>query len=78
LWLTSGGSSYSAKSPRGQLVDELFRVAERLDDPGLRLRACHAAWATTIFRGEAAGSREYVRQALALYDCDAHRGHALL
>jgi len=44
----------------------------------LRLQACHAAWATTIFRGKAAGSREYVRQALALYDRDAHRGHALL
>ncbi len=77
LWL-SGGSSYRMGGPRDQIVAELFRVCERLDDAGLRLQAYHAAWPTALWRGELATAGEHVAQGLALYDREAHRRHALL
>ncbi len=76
LWLATGQST--AGGHRESLVEELFRVAGPLDDPGLRMQAHHAAWATGIFRGDLAGSREHVRQGLALYDRNEHGMHALL
>jgi predicted ATPase len=76
LWLVTGQGA--AHGVRVALADELFRLAERLDDPALRLQAHHAAWATVIWRGEFAASRKHIRQGLALYDRVEHRNHALL
>jgi tetratricopeptide (TPR) repeat protein len=75
LWLASGRTG----EPDRHLVDELFRVAEPLNDPGLTLQAHHAAWVTTqVSDGDLAGSQEHVRQGLKLYDREKHGRHALL
>jgi predicted ATPase/class 3 adenylate cyclase len=60
------------------LTDELFAIAERLDDPALRLQAHHAAWADSSWLGDPKTARDHVRQGLAIYDPEAHRAHALL
>jgi len=75
LWLATGQSGPGGH--RKSLVDELFRVAEPLGDPGLRMQAHHAAWTTFIFRGDLAGSSEHVRQGLKLCDRKEHGTHAL-
>ncbi|MFI4987018.1 MAG: AAA family ATPase [Alphaproteobacteria bacterium] len=76
LWLATGQSARGGH--RESLVNELFRVAEPLGDPGLRMQAHHAAWATLIFHGDLTGSQEHVRQGLKLYDRKEHGTHALL
>jgi class 3 adenylate cyclase len=76
LWLALGQTD--EPSLRRHLVDELFRVAEPLNDPGLTLQAHHAAWATQVFDGDLASSQEHVRQGLKLYDREKHGRHALL
>ena len=76
LWLALGQSD--EQGHRRHLVDELFRVAEPLHDPGLVLQAHHAAWATLVFEGDLAGSQEHVRQGLKIYDREKHGRHALL
>jgi class 3 adenylate cyclase/tetratricopeptide (TPR) repeat protein len=75
MWLASGQVD---EQGRRQLSDELFRVAEPLNDPGLLLQAHHAAWATLVFDGDLAGSQEHVRRGLKLYDRKKHGAHALL
>ena len=76
IWLSTGLSNY--KELNQQLVHELFRVAEPLNDPGLTLQAHHCAWATLVIGGDLAGANEHVRQGLELYDRKAHGKHALL
>jgi len=76
LWLALGQTD--EQGHRRNLVDELFRVAEPLHDPGLVLQAHHAAWATLVFEGDLAGSQEHVRQGLKIYDREKHGRHALL
>jgi len=76
MWLALGQTDEHGH--RRHLVDELFRVAEPLSDPGLVLQAHHAAWATLVFDGDLAGSQEHVRQGLKLYDREKHGRHALL
>jgi class 3 adenylate cyclase/tetratricopeptide (TPR) repeat protein len=76
LWLAMGQTD--EQGHRRDLVDELFRVAEPLNDSGLVLQAHHAAWATQVFDGDLAGSQEHVRQGLKLYDREKHGRHALL
>jgi class 3 adenylate cyclase len=62
---------------REALADELYRVAERLGDPGLYLQAHHSAWTNMMWRGRFLESREHMRRGLSLYDRDEHRSHAL-
>jgi len=76
LWLALGQTD--EQGHRRHLVDELFRVAEPLNDQGLVLQAHHAAWATLVFDGDLAGSQDHVRQGLTLYDREKHGRHALL
>jgi class 3 adenylate cyclase len=76
IWLSTGQSNERARNQ--QLVDELFRVARPLNDPGLALQAHHCAWATLLIVGDLAGTSEHVRQGLELYDRKAHGKHALL
>ena len=60
------------------LVKELFRVAEQINDPGLRLQAHHAAWVTTLWLGDPAATHDHVSKGLALYDREKHGRHAVL
>ena len=76
IWLASGQTDEHGH--RQHLCDELFRVAEPLNDPSLVLQAHHAAWATLLFDGELAGAQEHVRKGLKLYDRKKHGTHALL
>jgi class 3 adenylate cyclase/predicted ATPase len=76
LWLVSGSSGRPAF--RRELADELFRVAERLGDPGLLLQAHHAGWATDMSAAHHISAREQVLDGLALYDRAEHRSHALV
>ena len=76
LWLALGQTEEAGH--RRTLVDELFRVAEPLHDSGLVLQAHHAAWATLMFEGDLAASREHAEQGLKIYDREKHGRHALL
>jgi tetratricopeptide (TPR) repeat protein len=76
IWLASGQTD--EQGHRRHLCDELFRVAEPLNDPSLVLQAHHAAWATLMFDGDLAGAQEHVRLGLQLYDRKKHGTHALL
>jgi class 3 adenylate cyclase len=60
------------------LVSELFRAAESINDPGLRLQAHHAAWVTTLWIGQPAASHDHVTKGLALHDREKHRRHTVL
>jgi len=75
-WLVcAGDNSWEAAS---ELVDDLFRVADRLDDPAFGLQAHHAGWGTAIPLGEFSTARDHVRDGLALHDPTLHRAHALI
>jgi class 3 adenylate cyclase/predicted ATPase len=76
LWLCH--STRGEMATAHQLTQELFRIAERLDDPSLRLQAHHAAWADVIWLGEPATALEHVEHGLAIYDPGRHRSHALV
>ena len=75
-WLVGAGKG-AWKATR-DIVTELFRIADRVDEPEFRLEAHHAAWGTATFLGEVAAAREHVVRGLALYDPEAHRSAALL
>jgi class 3 adenylate cyclase/predicted ATPase len=75
VWLTRG--SRSSRASRRELVNELFRAAERLGDRELFLEAHHAGWATDMSGAQYNSGREHVLKGLALYDPEQHRSHAL-
>jgi len=56
--------------------DRLLGLARRLGDPGLQMQAHHSLWATTYMLGDQPACCEHIREGLALYDPQAHRGHA--
>jgi tetratricopeptide (TPR) repeat protein len=58
--------------------DQLLRLSEREQDPGLRLQAHHAGWSTMLFAGEPAKARDHADAGRRLYDLEAHRTHRLL
>ena len=59
-----------------ELEEQLLRLAQNAQDPGLLLEV-QWAWATTSFwRGELAIARERFAQSLALYDPQQHASHA--
>jgi class 3 adenylate cyclase/predicted ATPase len=60
------------------LVKDLFAVADRLDDPALRLQAHHAGWPTELVLGNLGAAREHLAQGLSLYDEDKHREQAFM
>ena len=76
LWLVSGSSR--GRTFRHDLVEELFRLAERLGDRGLLLEAHHAGWATDMSVAHHISASEHVLKGLALYDREEHRSHALI
>jgi class 3 adenylate cyclase/predicted ATPase len=58
------------------ITDELFQIADRLDDPALRMEAHHAAWACAYTLGDNAATIEHMRQGLAIYQSEKHGAHA--
>jgi predicted ATPase len=61
-----------------ETTEELFRVAHRLDDPGLLLQAHHAVWPMATLCGEFPTALVHIGHGLDLYDADRHRHHAFL
>jgi predicted ATPase len=57
------------------LGEQLLRLAERLDDAGLRVRARMMLAEVLLWRGEFARARGHAEQGLALYDPQQHRDH---
>ena len=57
------------------LGEQLLRLAERLDDRGLRVRAHHMLGEGLWFLGEFAQARTHLEQGIALYDPQQHRAH---
>jgi predicted ATPase len=76
-WMTTAQGPLNDKTV-SDIVKELFRAAEQINDPGLRLQAHHAAWVTTLWLGEPAATHDHVSKGLALYDREKHGRHAVL
>jgi predicted ATPase len=60
------------------MADELFALAERLDDPALVLQAHQALAVTTQCAGEPAATVEHMERGTALYDPARHHTHTFL
>ncbi len=76
-WMTTAQGPLNDKAV-SDIVKELFRVAQQINDPGLRLQAHHAAWVTTLWLGDPAATHDHVSKGLALYDREKHGRHAVL
>jgi predicted ATPase len=57
------------------LGEQLLRLAERLDDQGLRVRAHMMLGEGLRYLGEFASARAHLEQGIALYDPEQHRTH---
>jgi DNA-binding winged helix-turn-helix (wHTH) protein/predicted ATPase len=73
-WLFRWGRSEMDAAWR--LCEALLALAKKYDDPGLKLQAHHAAWATSFGRGELAEVRAHAEAGLALYDANIHQAMA--
>jgi class 3 adenylate cyclase len=61
-----------------ELADRLIARADSERDPELMLQALHADWSTLTFMGENRAARDRSEQGWALYDREAHGGHAFI
>ena len=59
-----------------RFCEKLLALAEKFGDPGLKLQAHHAAWATSFGRGQLLEVRVHAQAGLALYDAQAHQAMA--
>jgi DNA-binding winged helix-turn-helix (wHTH) protein/predicted ATPase len=73
-WLFRWGRS--EVSDAWPLCGKLLTLAEKSGDPGLKLQAHHAAWATSFGRGELAEVCMHAEAGLALYDAKLHQAIA--
>ena len=60
------------------LGEQLFDLAQRLQDADLLLEAHHAVWGSLVFGGELAAAQPHLEQGLRLYEPQRHRTHAAL
>jgi class 3 adenylate cyclase/predicted ATPase len=61
-----------------ELAEQLFSLAQRLQDPALLLEAHRVMGQTMFWLGEMPPSRAHFEQAMALYDPQKHRSHAFV
>lgn len=61
-----------------ELGEQLFTLAQRVQDPALLLEAHRAPGATSLLLGEVALARTHGEQGISLYDPQRHRSHAFL
>jgi DNA-binding response OmpR family regulator/class 3 adenylate cyclase/tetratricopeptide (TPR) repeat protein len=71
--LVSGG--IAAARP---FSEQLVRMSEREQDPGLRLQSYHSEWSTLVYAGEVAKGREYADAGRRIYDVESHQAHRLV
>ena len=62
----------------GNLIEELFELADRSDDDSFVLQAHHAAWTTPLFTGEFEEVRRHVQEGIHLYDQEDHGRHSFV
>ncbi|MBI3246237.1 MAG: AAA family ATPase, partial [Deltaproteobacteria bacterium] len=76
LWLfhVGGGELQTAR----ELGEQLFGLAQIVQDSALLLEAHHALWTTSFWLGELAPARAHLEQGIALYDPQQHRSLAFL
>jgi predicted ATPase len=60
------------------LAEQLLGLAQRLQDPDLRLEAHHALWTTLLSGGHLAAARPHLAGGMRLYDPQRHGSHAAL
>jgi predicted ATPase len=77
LWITAASDLDSIET-QVEHLGALTEISERIRDPELILQAHHSSWATYFRKGELARSVEHIGKALALYDPQKHRHHALI
>jgi tetratricopeptide (TPR) repeat protein len=54
------------------VTSELFQIADRINDPVLRMEAHHAAWACANTLGDHDATIEHMQQGLAIYESEKH------
>ncbi len=59
------------------LADQMLAIAQEAQDSGLLMEAYHRQGATRLWIGEFLAARAHLEQAIALYDPQRHRDHAL-
>jgi class 3 adenylate cyclase/predicted ATPase len=59
------------------LADQMLDIAQEAQDSGLLIEAYHRQGATRLWIGEFLAARTHLEQAIALYDPQRHRTHAL-
>src|SRR5262249_29046795 len=69
-WRISG--HFTTKQER---AEKLLALAERLEDPGLRLQAHHCLWASLFHLGQHEACLEHVDRGLRLYEGGDYRTH---
>ena len=57
------------------LLRDLFTLADRAGDPGLRLQAHHASWTTSLYLPDLSACWRHAEQGIALYDGGRHHDH---
>ena len=76
IWLVA--SHRASAGTALQLGRELLALAERFDDPDLRLEGHHALWPVLVWLGNADAACRHLDQGMALYDQTRHRSHAFI
>jgi predicted ATPase/class 3 adenylate cyclase len=61
-----------------ELAEQLFSLAQRVQDPALLLEGHRVLGLTLFWLGEFAPARAHLEQGMALYDPKQHRSHAFL
>jgi len=61
-----------------ELAEQLFTLAQRVQDPALLLEAHRAMGQTMFWLGDLAPARAHLEQGIALYDPQQHRSHAFV
>jgi predicted ATPase/predicted Ser/Thr protein kinase len=72
---------YEVRSELGksrELAEQLFTLAQRIQDPALLLQARQALAVTFYCLGDPAASREHAEQGVALYDPHLHSSHTYI
>jgi len=61
-----------------ELAEQIFSMAQRIQDPALLLEAHRVMGQTMFWLGEMAPARAHLEQGIALYDPQQHRSHAFV
>ena len=72
MFRTGRGETEAARRLGGRLL----ALAEKFDDPGLKIQAHHAMWSTSFVCGELGNACAHAQSGLALFNANVHRSMA--